>query len=306
MATVVVSGASGFLGSHLTRHFAKEGRCVIALVRAQSALHRLADVLDVVRLQCVDAGNIEDALLAQQPIDAVIHAATDYGRGGGSLTRLVETNIAWSLRLAEAAVKAQAACFLNAGTALPPTVSPYALSKHQFSQWLKLLADGAETCFVDVALETMYGEDDDPAQFIASVILGCLRNAERLALTTGEQKRDFVYIQDVVAAFARLVEFHIGEQRKRRSGGYAAYSVGSGVAVSVRQVVEKIHALTGSRTVLDFGARPRHAHEVMFSQADLSAMRKLNWSPQYDLQEGLRRTIAWWRTHGEERLRCAG
>ncbi|MCS6825680.1 MAG: NAD(P)-dependent oxidoreductase [Caldilinea sp.] len=306
MSTIVISGASGFLGSHLTRYFAKEGRHVVALVRAQSSLHRLSDVLDIVQLQYIDAENVGDALAAQRPIDAVIHTATEYGRAQGSFTGLVETNVAWSLRLAEAAVKAQATCFLNAGTALPPTVSPYALSKHQFSQWLKLLADGSETCFVDVALETMYGEDDDPAQFIASVILGCLRNAERLALTTGEQKRDFIYIQDVVAAFVRLVEFHTGEQKKRRTGGYVTYSVGSGVAVAVRQAVEKIHALTGSRTVLDFGARPHRAHEVMFSQADLSAMRKLNWSPQYDLQEGLSRTIAWWRMHREEQLRCAG
>lgn len=306
MATIVVSGASGFLGSHLTRYFAREGHCVIALVRAQSTLHRLADVLDVVRLQYVDAGNIEDALSAQSPIDAVIHAATDYGRRGGSLARLVETNIAWSLRLAEAAVKVQATCFLNAGTALPPTVSPYALSKHQFSQWLKWLADGSETCFVDVALETMYGEDDDPAQFVPSVIISCLRNAERLPLTTGEQQRDFIYIQDVVSAFARLVEVHAGQLTKQHANRYMKYSVGSGVAVPVRQVAHLIHALTSSRTVLDFGARPHRAHEVMFSQADLSAMRKLNWSPQYDLQEGLSHTIAWWRMHGEERLRCAG
>jgi nucleoside-diphosphate-sugar epimerase len=67
-----------------------------------------------------------------------------------------------------------------------------------------------------------------------------------------------------------------------------------------------IHALSGSRTRLDFGAIPHRPHEVMFSQADLTAMRRLNWSPQYDLQTGLSRTIAWWRVHKEERLQCAG
>jgi len=67
-----------------------------------------------------------------------------------------------------------------------------------------------------------------------------------------------------------------------------------------------IHALSSSRTLLDFGATPHRPHEVMFSQADLTAMRRLNWSPQYDLQTGLSRTIAWWRAHKEERLQCAG
>jgi len=306
MLTIVVSGASGFLGSHLVRHFAREGHQVIALVRAQSSLRRLNDVMDIIQLRSVDAENWEDLLMSAKPIDAVLHTATDYGRNGDSFSRLVETNVVWALRMAEASIRAHATCFINAGTALPPEVSPYARSKSHFSQWQALLADHSETCFIDVALETMYGEDDDPAKFITQVIIACLCNVERLALTTGEQKRDFVCIQDVVAAFARLVEFFTSDQGRQCTSRYMRFAVGSGVAVAVRQVVEMIHRLTASRTMLDFGATPHRPHEVMFSEADLSAMRRLGWSPQYNLEAGLNRTIAWWKTQGKERLRCAG
>lgn len=306
MLTLAISGASGFLGSHLVRHFAREGHQVIALVRGQSSLRRLNDVMNIIQVQPVDGGNWEDLLIAQTPLDVVIHTATDYGRGDVSFSRLVETNVVWALRIAEASIKARATCFINAGTALPPEVSPYARSKFHFSQWQELLAADSETHFIDVALETMYGEDDDPAKFITQVIIACLCNVERLALTTGEQKRDFVYIQDVVAAFARLVEFFTSDHRRQCPSQYTTYAVGSGVAVAVRQAVEMILRLAASRTTLDFGAKPHRVHEVMFSEANLAAMRRLGWSPQYNLEAGLQRTIAWWKAQGKERLQCAG
>ncbi|MFN4294661.1 MAG: NAD-dependent epimerase/dehydratase family protein [Thermoflexales bacterium] len=306
MVTIVISGASGFLGSHLTRRFAREGHRVIALVRARSSLRRLRDVLDLIHTAPADGDGLGSVLRAHAPVAAVIHTATHYGRAGSSWVELVETNMCWSMRLAEAAVEAQAGCFLNAGSALPPEVSPYALSKFQFSQWLEWLAQRAPVQFVDVKLETMYGEDDNPEQFIPYLILNCMKHTERIALTSGEQRRDFIYIQDVVAAFARLVAFHGPEQGRQPSGTLVTYAVGSGVAVPVRQVAELIRALTYSRSALDFGAKPQRPHEVMWSQADLSAMRALNWSPQVDLQEGLQRTIAWWQKHLEEEARCAG
>lgn len=306
MAAIVISGASGFLGSHLTRHFARQGHRIVALMRARSSLRRLRDVLNLIHTAPADGDSLGGVLRAHAPVAAVIHTATHYGRAGSSWTELVETNLCWSMRLAEAAIEAQATCFLNAGSALPPGVSPYALSKFQFSQWLERLAQRAPVQFVDVKLETMYGEDDNPEQFIPYLILNCMKHTERIALTSGEQRRDFIYIQDVVAAFARLVAFYALERGRSPDGKLATYAVGSGVATPVRQVAELIHALTRSRSALDFGAKPQRPHEVMWSQADLSAMRALNWSPQVDLREGVQRTIAWWQTHLEEEARCAG
>jgi len=302
---IVVSGANGFLGSHLVRRLAVEGWKVIALVRPQSDLRRLSDICDIIQIAPILSDSLGELVASWRPVHAVIHAATDYGLANRPWSELLKTNLLFGMQLAEAAIRAGTRCFINAGSALPPEVSPYALSKHQFSMWLQALAAGGQTCFIDVILETMYGEDDDPRKFITRAIVSCLQNAEYLPLTFGEQKRDFIYIKDVTEAFAILVDCY-AHSKHTPTPAYRRYPVGSGVAVTIRQVTQLIHRLTHSQTRLDFGAVPYRPNEVMFSQADLTKMNALGWSPRYSLEDGLKRTIAWWQIHLENVRQCAG
>jgi nucleoside-diphosphate-sugar epimerase len=211
----------------------------------------------------------------------------------------------FGLQVAEAAIHAEGHCFINVGTALPPEVSPYALSKHQFSEWLQALASQGQMRFADVALETVYGEDDDPDKFITRAVIACLSSAERLPLTPGEQKRDFIYVDDAVEAITTLVKHH-ASLNLNVAVPYQRYSVGSGTAVTIRKVTQLIRQLTGSHIRLDFGAVSYRPHEVMFSQADLTKMQALGWFPRYSLEAGLKRTIAWWQARMKEQVPCVG
>ncbi len=304
MRRVVVSGASGFLGSHLVRQLVGENYNVVALVRSNSNLRRLAGLMEQIHIICLDQESLDELLQRLKPIAAIIHTAVDYGRGKVALSSLVETNVLLGVRLAEAAQRAGVECFIHAGSALPPQVSSYALSKSHLSDWLRQLAQQTRMRIVDVALENMYGEDEDENQFIPRVIIGCLRHLERLPLTAGEQQRDWIYIEDVKSAFALLLRQSL--QNPKWEHGYTRYPLGSGRAVRIRDVACMIQRITGASTKLDFGAVPYRPHEAMFSQADLSAMQTLGWSPHYTLEEGLRRTIAWWQTHLQGEQSCAG
>jgi len=306
MLTVVLSGATGFLGSHLARRLVTDGHRVVALVRSTSSRRRLLMVADRISFVDIDVVDVENVLRQLRPIDAVVHTATDYGRQKISIGGLVETNVLWGVRLAEAAVKASATCFINAGTTLKPEVSPYALSKRQFSEWGKWLAGQHNLRFVDVALEHMYGEDDDLTKFVTFVIISCLRQVERLPMTAGAQMRDFIYVDDVVAAFMRLLELFTGVTGAQSGEGYVAFPLGSGAAVTIRDLVQIIQNATHSEAKFDFGALQYRRHEVMFSQADISALRALGWHPRYSLPEGIERTAAWYKAHLEEIETCVG
>jgi nucleoside-diphosphate-sugar epimerase len=153
----------------------------------------------------------------------------------------------------------------------------------------KRLVSGTKLRFVNVKLEHMFGPQDDDSKFTTRVIQSCLANVESFDLTPGEQRRDFIYIDDVVAGYTILLR-----EVSQLPLGFTEYELGSGNAVSVREFVESVRRIAGSSTDLRFGAVPYREGEVMLSCADTSRMRALGWQPGWSLEDGLRETLSWY------------
>ena len=139
-----------------------------------------------------------------------------------------------------------------------------------------------------MALEHFFGPGDDATKFVSRMVTDSVAAVPRIALTPGQQKRDFIYIDDVVEAFAALIE-RSGEM----PAGYHSYEVGTGRKTSIRDFMALLVRLAGNAgTHLDYGAIPYRENEVMETNVDLRGLQALGWSPKISLEEGLSRTIA--------------
>jgi nucleoside-diphosphate-sugar epimerase len=216
----------------------------------------------------------------------IIHCATNYGRGDVDPAELLDANLIMPLQLLEAGCKAGVRCFVNTDTILDKGVSQYALSKGQFREWLENY--GQRLVCVNVALEHFYGPLDNPTKFVSYVVKLLLDGVDRIDLTLGEQKRDFIYIDDIVSAFLVILA-----HCRSLEGGYHEFEIGTGQPVTIRSFVELSKELSGNtRTLLNFGAVPYRENEAMEVAVNTAGIRGLGWVPGTSLPEGLARMIA--------------
>lgn len=180
----------------------------------------------------------------------------------------------------------RAVTFVNTGSALEPSVSLYALTKSQFTQYGCMLAGQSNGLqFINISLQHMYGAGDDDTKFPTRIVRMLLSGQGEIELTEGLQRRDFIHIDDVLTAYSRCIE------SRQQLGKCETIEVGSGQAPSIRDFVELAKALTGSSAELKFGAVPMRAEEPALCVADIKRLSSLGWVASHTLKSGLTQMI---------------
>jgi nucleoside-diphosphate-sugar epimerase len=305
--TVLVTGGGGFIGSHLVERLLSDGHEVRVLDNfATGKRENLLEWADQVELVEGDLRSYERVHTAVRGCELVLHQAAlpSVPRSVQDPLTSSEVNITGTLNVLLAArdegvrrvVFASSSSIYGANPELPKRedllplpMSPYAVAKLAGEGYCRSFHEvfGLET--VALRYFNVFGPRQDPlsqyAAVIPNFITARLAGKRPVVYGDGEQSRDFTYVENVVDANLLAIS----------ADGAAGklYNIAAGERTTLNQLLDHLGALLGREP----GARydPARPGEVRHSQADIGrARRELGYSPSISLEEGLRRTLAWY------------
>ena len=308
---VLVTGGAGFIGSTLVDRLLAEGCEVDAIDDLSTgALANLSDAraqrnrkfsfhrLDVRSPQLAD-------IVAHRKPEVIFHLAAQLDVRVSVAKPLLdaEINVLGSLNVCEAALAAgtRKVVFVGSGGTLygvPESlpvreshpqrpISPYGVSKKAAGDYLHYYREVRGLEYTELALANVYGPRQDPngEAGVVAIFAGLmLAGKQPTVYGDGGQTRDYVFVDDVVDAFVRATE----------KGGGLLMNIGTGVETSVLQLYDAMARLTGYREAPN--RAPERAGELSRSSLDPGrAAIHLGWKPWTPLDDGLLRTIDWFR-----------
>ncbi len=299
---ILVTGGTGAVGSHVVRNLVKRGDEVAILARDGSDTWRIHDVLGqvhVVKGQLEHPASYRDGL-REFRAETVVHLAWSgvLGKHRNDCEQAY-INIPGTLALLSQAEEAGVRTFVGLGSqaeygavqdvitegipAEPTTL--YGAAKLAAYTVCKTFSGIHQMRFAWLRLFSSYGPADNPEWMIPYLILELLQG-RRPSLTAGEQMWDYLYQADAAEAVVTVAH------DAHASG---LFNLGAGEARSLRSIVEYIRDLIDPTLPLGWGEVPYRPDQVMHLQADISRLMALGWQPAISLEQGLTKTVEWFR-----------
>lgn len=296
---LLVIGGTGFIGRHLCIEAQKRGYIVTCL-----SLNKPKDPVQGIRYI---TGNISCLPIAEEfkeglKFEYVINTAgyIDHSGFWSGGRKVIDAHLAGTINLVYLCDRTILKKFIQIGSSdeygISPApqsedkreepISPYSFAKTASIHLLQMLWRSEQFPAVALRLFLVYGPEQGKKRFLPQLILGCIHNTA-FPVSKGMQLRDFCYVDDVVNAILMTLESSTvcGE----------VINIASGTPIKIREMIKRIRNLIGTGEPL-FGQIPSRSGESMMLYANIEKAKLLmNWEPRISLDEGLKKTIEWYK-----------
>jgi NAD dependent epimerase/dehydratase len=311
--TVLVTGAGGFIGSHLVERLVEEGAAVRALCRYTSGtsvgnLRELpADALAEVDLQFGDLRDADGMRAMVEGVDVVYHLAASISVAYSYVAprEVVESNVMGTLNILTAAREAgtQRVVHMSSsevyGTAQYTPIdeahplhpqSPYAASKVSADKLAEAFCLSFDVPVVIARPFNTFGPRQSQRAVIATIVAQAL-NGTSVFIGATSPRRDFVCVDDTVEALVQL--------GSSRSNSGETFNISTGVDVSIDTIIERVESLLGRELQVwtdERRLRPERSEVLQLVGSSAKLRAAYQWEPRTCLDDGLRTVIEWMRS----------
>jgi nucleoside-diphosphate-sugar epimerase len=296
--TVLVTGAGGFIGRHTISRLIDRGFVVHGLTRSSNQLIKLPNCYWH-QVDLLNANNTTAIIKTIKP-SHLLHLAwyTLQGKYWSSVE-----NLRWvqaSLELVRNFHEAGGQRLVMAGSCAEynwqhgycsEMITPrqpnslYGICKNSLQEMLQSYGTVSGLSIAWGRIFLLYGSHEFPGRLVPSIIKSLLQGQEANC-SHGRQIRDFMYVEDVAAAFVALLDSKVS----------GAVNISTGVPITIKDIATQIAAIIGKSELLKLGAIAAAANDVPLLVGNADRLNdELNWQPQWSIEQGLEQTIEWWR-----------
>ena len=306
---ILIVGGGGFVGANLTRRLIDLGYDVHLIWKRSSNPWRLKDVKQKIKFHIVNIQNKKALTTVVKKIypTAIFHLASHNAyRNQEDIEKIINTSINGTLNLLLASKDIPYKVFVNTGSSseygfkknpmkendfLEP-ISFYAAAKAGQTLLCQAFAFQYNKPIVTLRPFSVYGQYEQNDRFIPTIIRAVIEK-KPIKLTEGKQRRDFIYIDDMVNAYVKLLKK--GDKLKGK-----ILNIGTEKEYANDEIVKMLFKISNKETAIEKGKFPKRIWDSPHWVADISNAKKLlNWRPVYSLEKGLTKTYNWFTKHDD-------
>ena len=305
MKKVLITGGAGFIGANFTQRFLDLGHSVHLIDQPEANLWRLEKIKDKINTHFIDLKDYEklESFIFELKPDIIIHLAA-YGTYPGNqkdIKKTIETNILGTINLVNACSKINFDCLINTGSSSEYGIKDkpmqendllepdnlYGVAKAAATMYCQHMAKKLDLPIAVIRPFSVYGYFEEKERLVPTVIKACLENSQ-LNLSSSNSVRDYIFIEDLIDGYLTVIE-------NIQNNKGEIFNLGIGEQKKISEVVEIVKKITQSPVEPQYGQVKAAQAEPKNWIADISKMKSLGWQPEHNLDQGLEKTIAWFK-----------